>query len=691
MAKLFKDENGNLTTQRPKHDKQALAVLSRSIEPVEFFTDAELAAVPAGDVFIFDTECYVNFWYAAFKHFKSGKIVAFERSPACDFIGMKLSWMLWRFCLVGFNSFNYDIPMVALAISGASCKELKEASDFIIKSGPQYGTKKVSSFDFERQYKVNIPNCNHIDLFNVAPLDGSLKLYAARIHCKRMQDLPIEADAILTEDEAAIVRPYCCNDLDNTEILYRELLPQIELRAQMSIEYNVDLRSKSDAQVAEAVINSELAKVLGYYPRRPTTDRNAPQAALRYNPPSFIAFETETLQRAYAAVCEAEFWLDEQGSPTWPVGLGEIERTKTGKPKYVLRVNVGTSSYKLGMGGLHSSEESVAHIASDEIILSDNDVESYYPRTILNQRLFPEHLGEAFLIVYNTLVERRLKAKGLAKDKDLSIAERNKIAADSLKIVINGSFGKLGNKYSTLFAPQLMLQVTITGQFALLMLVEVLVLNGIEVVSGNTDGIVLKYHKRDHEKVRAIISEWEERTAYKTEETRYAAIYSRDVNNYIAAKLKYGTNEIESCKVKGVYSEKGSALNSRLSKNPESLICSEAVQALIKNKTPIVKTITECRDFRKFVSVKNVKGGGEKNGVYLGKVVRWYYALNETGAINYVLTGNKVAKSEGGKPAMDLPPEFPQDIDFNYYIKEAEAMLYDIGYLRKQETKSLFI
>jgi hypothetical protein len=44
--------------------------------------------------------------------------------------------------------------------------------------------------------------------------------------------------------------------------------------------------------------------------------------------------------------------------------------------------------------------------------------------------------------------------------------------ADSLKITINGSFGKLGNYYSALYAPDLMVQVTVTGQLALLKLIE---------------------------------------------------------------------------------------------------------------------------------------------------------------------------------------------------------------------------
>ena len=674
-----------------KIDKIASAV-RMLLRPVEFMTDEELMSIPAGSVFVFDVECYRNFFYVAFKCLSNGKFVAFERSPDFDFPELKLRWMLWRFCLVGFNSASYDIPMVELAAKGLSCNDLKEASDFIIKSGINYGTKKVTPFDIEKKYRIQIGKYNHIDLFNVCPVNGgvsanpaSLKLYSGRLHAERMQDLPFPESHILTAEDAAVVRPYCCNDLANTELLFNELAPELKLRMEMSEEYGLDLRSRSDAQIAEAVINSELQKVLGCYPRNPTLSADL---VLQYNAPDFISYRSQQLRDMFEVIKNARFYLDGLGSPIMPE---EIDK---------LKVKIGSSVYKLGMGGLHSTEKKTAHKATDEIILADNDVESFYPRIILNQKLFPPHLGEAFLQVYNAIVETRIHAKSEAakakKAGDKAGAKRWKTIADSLKITINGSFGKLGNKYSTLYAPQLMLQVTITGQLVLLMLIEMLEEAGISVISGNTDGIVSKYHKDRHNDVRAIIAEWEKRTNFKTEETQYSAVYSRDVNSYVAIKTDGGDEEARflderlGVKTKGAYCERGSTLNSILSKNPEALVCSDAVISFLKNGTPVEKTIRECKDIRRFVSVKNVKGGGEKNGVYLGKVVRWYYPKGEAGYIAYVGSGNKVGKTDGARPLMDLPTEFPDDVNYEWYINEAVDMLYDCGGLRKAETASLF-
>jgi hypothetical protein len=92
---------------------------------------------------------------------------------------------------------------------------------------------------------------------------------------------------------------------------------------------------------------------------------------------------------------------------------------------------------------------------------------------------------------------------------------------------------------------------------------------------------------------------------------------------------------------------------------------------------------------RRFVVVRNVRGGGHKDGYYLGKVVRWYYAEGVTGIIQYVGSGNKVSNSEGAKPLMELNG-FPDDVNYSYYLERAYSILEDIGYANKGRQGSLF-
>lgn len=658
----------------------SLARAPLEMMPVECMSDDELFATPTGSVFVYDIECYRNFFYLAFKCVASGKVVDFEISPDTTYNRSKLRWMIWRFCLVGFNSKRYDIYMLLRSLDEyVTTKQLKEMSDDIIKND-------LRGFAIERQYGLDVPNINHIDLIEVAPLSGSLKTYGGRLHTRRMQDLPFPAGASLTKDEAEYVKNYCANDLNVTAEILLALKDQLALREKMGAEYQLDLRSKSDAQIAEAVIGKEIVAITGKPPRKPAIP---PEHVIRYQVPDYIRFETEECQRALEAIRGAEFALGNGGSPMWPKGLGIGEKSTSGKAKGELKVALGESVYKMGMGGLHSSEKTVAHIADENVVLSDHDVESYYPRIILNQGLFPQHLGQVFLQVFGVIVDRRVSAK----------RRGDKSTADSLKITINGTFGKLGSKYSILYAPDLLLQVTISGQLSLLMLIERFELAGISVISANTDGIVIKCRKDQLVLRDNIIKQWEGETRFKTEETRYLALYSRDVNNYIAIKQKFDTErkewigEPDGCKFKGAYSNPWADPKSaifRFHKNPEATICVEAAEKFLTAGTPIENTITESRDITKFVHVRNVKGGGQKDGVYLGKVVRWYYAEGDYTAIHYVGSGNKVPKSEGASPLMDLPETFPDNVNYGWYIAAAADILTNIGRLAKTETAELF-
>lgn len=649
MGKSFLDEDGYLHKKRPQ-TKQLISLERELVQP-EFITDSELIAAKC-DICVFDLEIYPNYFLAAFEHVKSGKVAIFELTPNRPVFDVhKLLWVMHNFCVVGFNSMKFDIPIIWLALQGASLEQLNDAVEQIISFD-------LMPRDIENRFLFKIGQTNHVDLIEVAPLSASLKKYGARLGTQRLQDLPFAPEKRLTSQQMTQVMLYCVNDLALTKQLMFKLEDQLNLRQTMSREYGLDLRSKSDAQIAEAVICSEVAKLNGAWPKKP---KFTPGFSFKYQIPDYIQYKTPALQTMLQLVRNATFSVRDSGKVLLPEELIGYE------------IKIGNSTYRMGNGGLHSSEETIAHVAEHDTYLIDRDVASYYPSMILNQGLYPKHMGPSFLNVYQNIVSRRLAAKKVC----------NNVVADSLKLTINGSFGKLGSKYSALYSPDLISQVTVSGQLLLLLLIEMIELEGIPVISGNTDGIVIKCPHNKYDMLNAIIHTWEELTGLETEETRYKAVYSRDVNNYIAIYDKPKKGDF--------YKAKGEYANPGLQKNPTTIICVEAISALILNNAPVEETITACRELTKFVSVRDVKGGGEQNGVYLGKVVRWYYSTETKGkTINYVLSGNKVPKSEGAKPCMDLPPAFPTDIDYEWYVNETVSMLYDIGYYKKPTQQMFF-
>lgn len=632
---------------------------------VEYATDEEVIA-GAGGYLIFDTESYPNYFLAAFKNVATGKVIRLEASDTKSFNPRFLSWILHNYTVIGFNSYDFDIPLIWAAYAYPNAKDIKEITNAIIFGG-------MSRYDLVRKFGFIIFPTKHVDLMEVCPLRGSLKLYAARLHAKRIQDLPFDPNEDLSADEMEIVADYCINgDLIGTGVVLTNLKEQLGLRAELGVEYRCDLMSNSDPQVAEAIVAAELEKFTGIKPTRPKEDKDV--IKFKYQVPAFVSFKTPQLQAMLQTVAASEYEAY-NGIINMPKAIQE------------LKIMIGRTRYKMGNGGLHSMEKVVGYKANDEFSFFDRDVASYYPKIILNLRLFPKRLGEAFLTVYNALFETRLAAK-LAKLFAKS---------EGLKIAINGIFGKLGSMYSIVYAPELLIQVTMTGQLCLLMLIEMMELEGITAITANTDGVVFKCHKSKIGRMKEVVELWENTTQFATEETEYVGYYSRDVNNYIAIK-KPNDKGITEVKGKGAFLNpwhgaqvSGSKLDIfRFHKNPMTTICIEAATQFIIKGTPVLDTIKASNDIREFVAVKNVTGGAHKNNEYLGKVVRWYYAKGIYDAINYIDNNSKVPETDGAKPCMDLPDEFPTDIDYNWYVIRANRILEEIGFSAKAQQISFF-
>lgn len=238
-----------------------------------------------------------------------------------------------------------------------------------------------------------------------------------------------------------------------------------------------------------------------------------------------------------------------------------------------------------------------------------------------------------------------------------------------------------------------MIAVTLTGQLALLMLIDRAEVAGIPVVSANTDGVVFRCPRDREDDLKTLTKQWETDTGFELEDTNYRSLHNLSVNTYIALK------EDGKSKRKGTLAnpwEDSTDIRGQLMKNPNATICSDAALAFIKDGVPLEKTILGSKDIRGFVTVVNVQGGGVWGGLetrdgvdvsqsdYLGKVVRYYWGTDGQ-PIYYknpdARTGNhkKVSRTDGCRPLMTLPDEMPADIDYERYISEAREILMDLG------------
>lgn len=634
----------------------------------------------------FDLECYRNYFFVAFRT-ADGRTATYERSDRADFDPDKIKRLLMKYTVVGFNSRDYDLMMLLYALSGATNSELKDLSDLIIR-------KRLKPWDVERQFNIVVPSyVDMVDLFDTNPSVGSqtseddddegvnlfasgsasLKSLNGRLHGLRLQDLPVDEAAILTHEQMDILNDYCLNsDCVATQSLFEALKEPLELRESMGEIYETDCRSLSDAQMGERMIKIGVERRTGSRIQKSAFEG---AYAFRYEVPDFIEFKTPLMQQVLQVIRDTDIQVTEKGSVPFPEEFKKFD------------IRIGGSNYKLGIGGLHSNEKKRCEKSDENWQLVDFDVGSQYPSIIIKLGLYPLAVGPEFQPVYSGIKVERMAAKRAGQ----------KQRSEGLKVGLNGPYGKLGSRYSILFAPHLMIATTLTGQLTLLMFIERCELAGIKVISANTDGVVLKVPRSLYEgmdgdrpaggKLKELVEWWEQTTTFVFEGAEYDAVYSRDVNYYVAIKPNGKAKRKGAIANHWHPSSPDYSIREQMKKNPKMTVCGDAVLEFLLHGTSIEQFIRAYDDVRGFVTVIKAKGGGDWNGEYLGKTVRFYWAKNGAPIMRgkpHKTTGNraKVSKSDGCRPIMTLNADYsiPDDIDYERYIFEAKQMLADIGY-----------
>lgn len=589
---------------------------------------------------VFDTETLPNRTLFCAKNIETGEWIDIWRHQQNAPEILKALVQQPGVTFIGFNNKSFDNVIIAAFCAGRNEMEIKRVADDLIVNRRPY-------WEAMRKFQLRNVILDDIDLIEVSPSFVGLKAYGARMHMEKLQDMPIAHDAFITAEQEPMLVEYCHNDVDTTCELLNQLEQEVLLRVEMSRLYGTDMRSKSDSQMAEqAYITSMGLK----------RQENKIPESVTYTPPEFIRFKNKMLQELLEKVAEHTFNLSHSGHVRLPDFLGATT------------IKFGTGEYQLGIGGIHSvHDKTVCHVAGDDVIC-DIDAASFYPSIILECGFVPAGLGEKFINEYRTIYERRLEAK----------RSGDKTTDATLKISLNGTFGKLASVYSVLYSPDLMLAVTLTGQFTLLMLIEWLENAGAVTLSANTDGIAIRYSKDKNELIQNVVNKFSEISKFIFEFTPYRVLAMKDVNNYIAVKPD------RKLKVKGIYAPLS------LRKNPTAQVCSDAVGKWLAYGTPFEKTIQES-PFKHFISARNVTGGGKQHDTYLGKVVRWYQSNdNDLEPIRYVKNDNKVPKTDGARACMTVTDfvTHPKDLDLTWYLKEAIKIAVSVGcskYLSAEE------
>lgn len=226
------------------------------------------------------------------------------------------------------------------------------------------------------------------------------------------------------------------------------------------------------------------------------------------------------------------------------------------------------------------------------------------------------------------------------------------------------------------------MQVTINGQLMTMTLVEELELNGIHVVSANTDGIVIKLPRDKFDLYKEITDRWNEFNKMGADFEEYDKLVTRDINNYFAIQSN------GSIEFKGSLDPKQYIKD--LKKGYDMPIVAKAVFDYFVHNIPVMDTLQNHKNILDFCKTQNV---GRQFDVIYGQIidnvptevksqrhVRFYVSNNGVRIQKKHTVTGKTSNLASGLPVtllnnLDDKPIEERDINYRYYYEEAYKII----------------
>lgn len=448
--------------------------------------------------------------------------------------------------------------------------------------------------------------------------------------------------------------------------IIRQKPDEIKLRYSISHAFGVNVLCSARANIADKLTVKFYKDMSGLHPDQFIKERTE-RSILSFSKIIFphIKFKTKQLQD----------FLSE---------MKKISIYRTTSKEFQKEIEFYGTTYTIATGGIHSIDPPRICKSDDKYVYLHHDYTSYYPSIMISYGIYPNHLNRgAFVNMVSFLKDTRVKCKH-TKDSDGYVMEGvpNKIGAEALKIVINSIYGKLGSQLFFLYDRFAQMQVTINGQLMTMTLVEELELNGIHVISANTDGIVIKLPRDKFNLYKEITDRWNEHNKMGADYEEYEQIISRDVNNYFDIQTN---GDVE---FKGALDPKQYIKD--LKKGYDMPVVAKAVFEYFVNHVPVMTTLRNHEDILDFCKTQNVGKqfdvvydkvvDGKLTRVHSQRHVRFYVAKRgvtimkehkTTGATSKLASGRKVFILN----SLDDKPIEERDIDYSYYYNECYKII----------------
>jgi len=527
-----------------------------------------------------------------------------------------------------------------------------------------------------KQTSINLKWYQLLD-FTLPPIDEEeYELYWR--HIERYRGMPLEQlNKLITTDFDRYVLPkyvdsmlhYNLNDVFIVCEMVRQKPDEIKLRYSITSAFKIPVLSSARANIADKLVTKFYSDMSGLRPEQFTKGRTE-RTRLSFNKIIFphIKFKTPELQQMLREMMDVYVY-------------------HTNKEDFCKEITFYGTTYTLACGGIHTQDKPVILISDDKYLYKHFDYNSYYPSIISSYEIAPKHLNRKIFVDMVTYFKNtRVKCKHTPDSEGYVMkGVPNKVAAEVLKIVINAIYGKFGSELFFLYDRFAQLQVTINGQLMTMTLVEELELNGIHVISANTDGIIIQLPRDKEEVFNDITKRWNETNRMGADSENYKAYFARDVNNYFAV---WENGKVDA---KGDLDPKQYIKD--LKKGYDMPVVAEAVYEYFVNNVPIMDTLTKHKSILDFCKTQNIGkqfdvviNRNDKGRLYTETIqrhVRFYVANNGDIIQKKQKLTNQCSVLAGGLPVkilntLDDKPIEERDIDFKYYYDECYKIINPI-------------
>lgn len=443
---------------------------------------------------------------------------------------------------VGFNNRGYDQFILKGILCGFNPKDI---NDHIILNGK-------SGYSFSGSFR-KFPLNNYDVMQNI---DRGLKVFEGFMGNNiKETSVPFNIDRKLTQEEIDQTVFYCRHDVEQTILVFLERKSDFDAQMELLKMFKMPLSyiNKTKVQLS--------AEILG-------ASRHS------WDDEFDISLPPQRRVEKYTQVPE---WFMNPENHKYKIG------TKANKLELIMAGIPMTFAW----GGVHGAKPAY----HEKGYFINMDVGSLYPNIdCLNpDECFSRSVSKDGLERYKWILNHRLELKKQGKKKEQA----------PLKIVLNGTYGAMKDKYNKLYDPRGANNTCVYGQ--ILVGVDLLErLEGVcEIIQVNTDGILIKMNSYDdYGLIDDIAYEWEQRTGLDLEfdDYGYGEIFQKDVNNYLII------DEWGHYKSKGAYVKGLGTLDYDLP------IVNTALVNYMTKGIPLEQTIFSCDDLKEFQQVKKISG-----------------------------------------------------------------------------------